>query len=372
MKRLRNIISARTLLLGISGIAAMVVGLVLYGITSVITGRLLTQQMAERWSDEKDASQISCFFSANAGTSVDSIEAFRRSLDASLVEASILNDSPNADARLWADAYSADGRITVKNDRATVSADAIGIGGDYFLFHPLKLLYGSYFSESDLNQDLCILDEDAAWQLFGSNNVAGMIVEIGGIPHVVAGVIEREDGRLAKAAGLDSTLIYVSYDTLCGLGSSNGINHYELVMPNPVKGYALSYVEENIGVAEKEVEIIENSTRYDLLKRFQVLGGFGIRSMNGKAIIYPYWENIARGYDDIVAVLTLFALLFLMYPTVLVLVLIVYAWKHKTWTAKSVLRTCLDRWEQLMEDVQARRLRKKKYKDRWDDEEEFK
>ena len=40
-------------------------------------------------------------------------------------------------------------------------------------------------------QDYCIIDQDAAWQLFGSNNVAGMTVKIGGIPHIIAGVVER-------------------------------------------------------------------------------------------------------------------------------------------------------------------------------------
>ena len=42
-----------------------------------------------------------------------------------------------------------------------------------------------------LMKDYCVIDEDAAWQLFGSNDVAGMTVYIGGVPHIVTGVIRR-------------------------------------------------------------------------------------------------------------------------------------------------------------------------------------
>ena len=38
---------------------------------------------------------------------------------------------------------------------------------------------------------------------------------------------------MEKAAGLTSTVVYVSYETLETYGTSNGINHYEIVMPNP-------------------------------------------------------------------------------------------------------------------------------------------
>ncbi len=371
MKRFVNSLSAGRIVLGISAVVSIVLFLILYGTASYLGNRLTTQKMAGRWSEQKDVAQVSCFFSPNAGINVDSIESFRHTLDAALMEASIVQESPNPGARLWADTYSADGKISVKSERATVSADAIGVGGDFFRFHPLQLLYGAYFSESDLNQDYCILDEDAAWQLFGSNDVAGMYVTIGGTPHVVAGVIHRETGRLNEAAGLDGTVIYVSYDTLDAYGQNNGINHYEIVMPNPVSDYAYNYVKEHIGVSEKQMEVVKNTGRYNLTNRFKIITQFGTRSMTGKAIIYPYWENVARGYEDIIAVLTLFAVLFLLYPTVLLLILLVTCWKHKTWTSRTVYLFLQDKWERKMEEVRAKRLRRKAYKDKFDEEEEF-
>lgn len=353
----------KKILLSISGAISFAIFLILLLVSNHLAGKQDSQQMAARWSEKKDVAQISCFFSANAKVSEDSILEFEHSLNASLQEASIALESENEGARLWVDAYSADGQISISNDRANISADAIGIGGDFFLFHPLQLLSGSYFSGNDINQDYCIIDEDAAWQLFGSNDVAGMMVYIGGIPHIVTGVVHRPEGRLEEAAGLSDTLVYVSYKTLSELGSSNGINHYEIVMPNPVSNFAENLVREKLGNNEKEVEILENSTRYSLVNRLKVLVAFGTRSMNGKAIIYPYWENIARGYEDVIALLTFFMLLFLLYPVVLGLVVFIRWWRNKGWTLKDLWHRLKDKTERYIE-----KRREEKRKDEEDED----
>ena len=345
----------KKLLLSISGAISLLLFLILLLVTNHLAKAQPAQQMAERWSEKKDVAQISCFFSANAGITRDAIEEFEHSMDQSLLEASITQESENPGARLWVDAYSAAGRITLTTDRGSLEADAIGIGGDFFLFHPEKHLQGSYFSGNDRMQDYCVIDEDAAWQLFGSNDVAGMTVYISGVPHMIAGVIERQSGRLAEAAGLDSTLVYVSYETLELYGTNSGINHYEIVMPNPVKNFALNHVKENIGAKENEIEVLENTSRYSLLSRIKLLGAFGTRSMNGKAIIYPYWENIARGYEDIIGVLTGVMLFFLLYPIILGLVFFIRWWRHKGWTFKDVWHWCRDKAERKIEMRRERR-----------------
>ncbi len=349
----------KKLLLSISGAISFVIFLILLGVTNHMANTQDSQQMAARWSEKKDVAQVSCFFSQNADITIDSIELFQYSVDTALQEASITTESTNEGARLWVDAYSADGKIEISSDRAAIEADAIGIGGDFFLFHPFQLLSGSYFSGNDLNQDYCVIDEDAAWQLFGSNNVAGMTVYIGGRPHLVSGVVRRPQGRLEKAAGLSDTLVYVSYQTLSELGTNNGINHYEIVMPNPVSNFAENLVRENFGSNEKEVEIIENTSRYSFVNRIQVMMDFGTRSMNGKAIIYPFWENIARGYEDIIATLTLFMLIFLLYPIILILVIVIKWWRHKGWTMKEVWHFLKDKAERYAEKRRAERKPKR-------------
>lgn len=359
----------KKLIFGISGGASFLFFLILLMVTDHMGRSQDSQMMAERWG-KKNAVQVSCFFSVNAGVTEDRIIEFEHTIDAALTDASVVQDSENPSARLWADAYSADGRLTLSSDRGSVEADAIGIGGDFFLFHPLKLLSGSYFSGNDLMQDYCIIDEDAAWQLFGSNNVAGMTVFIGGVPHVVMGVVERPEGRLQEAAGLDGTLVYVSYQTLDALGNSNGINHYEIIMPNPVTGFAEKFIRESLGSSEKETEVLENTSRYSFVSRLKLIPQFGLRSMNGKAIIYPYWENVARGYEDIMAVITLFQLLFLLYALLVGLVFFIVWWRHKGWTIKDKCLYVKDKAERLGERLRAKRLAGKNGEDwQWEAEE---
>jgi len=299
---------------------------------------LIPQHVATRWKEDGAVAQISCFFSVNTGVTPESIEEFEHNLDSALEQASIVVESPHASARLWADAYSASGKISVKSNIGNITTDCLGIGGDFFLFHPLPLLSGSYFSGNDVMQDYCVLDREAAWKLFGSNDVAGQIVYIADVAHVVTGVVEHEDSDWYKAAGLDNAMIYVSYDSLKKYGSSNGINHFEILMPNPVKGYAKGYVQGAIGVPEEEMELVENSARYDFLTQWKHIGKLSTRSMNGKAIIYPYWENVARAMDDRLAYILLFRLLFLAIVVMIVIVEIWRYWKHKKWTVKGVLK----------------------------------
>lgn len=349
----------KKIILGISGGVSFLVFLILMLTAHHVGQEQDSQTMAGRWSADGGAAQISCFFSVNANITEDRIKEFEHTIDSALSDAGVVQESENPGARLWADAYSADGKITLSSGRSSVTADAVGIGGDFFLFHPGKLLYGAYFSGNDLMQDYCVIDEDAAWQLFGSSDVAGMTVYISGIPHMITGVVERPEGRLEKAAGLDSTLVYVSYRTLTELGSSNGINHYEIVMPDPVSEFAYKFVSEKLGSDEKETEVVENSSRYSLLSRLKLIREFGTRSMNGKAIIYPHWENVARGYEDILAVITLFELLFLVYAIVIALVLFIGWWRHKGWTIREKWLILKDKAERLVEKYRARRLEKK-------------
>lgn len=355
----------KKIVLGISGGISLVIFLILLFAAGHIERSQPAQNAARRWSSEGDVSQVSCFFSAKASMTEDRLTGFRYTIDGALKDAGITLESDNPTARLWADAYSADGTISVSSDRAKLNnVDAIGIGGDFFLFHPLTLLSGAYFSGNSIDKNYCVIDRDAAWQLFGSNNVAGKIVFIGNYPYIVTGVVERPAGRLAEAAGLDSTMVYVDYETLNKLGRCNGINHYEIVMPNPVSGFAYDYIKKNLGSSEKETEVIENTSRYSFINRVKLIGTFGTRSMNGKAIIYPYWENIARGYEDILLVMTVFELLFLLYPTVLALVLFALWWRHKGWTLRDVYMKVKDKAERFVEKLRAVRQKRKTKRNR--------
>lgn len=314
----------------------LLVAFILALIRSGMIRRQESQQMAVRWSKDGDVSQISCFFSRDEGMTRDRLVAFEHKLDEVLQEASITSESENPDARLWTCAYSAQTTMLAASDTTSMNVKVIGVGGDFFRFHPQKLRYGNYFYESDLNQDYVVIDEEIAWQLFGGINVPGKVIEVNGKQHVVAGVIKRPQGEMEKQAGLANPILYLSYESYQKLGGTEPINHYEIVMPNPIKNFALDKVKENIGANENETEFVENTGRFSYVNSLKHFKGFAYRSMNAKAIIYPYWENLARGMEDVLAFLTVIVLICIAVPALITAIWLIYRWRHKKWTIKSV------------------------------------
>lgn len=312
----------RMILMGIS-----LFFLILFLFVSAYKQHMITslsdQQAYKRWNENGTAAQVSAFFKKEISVDERQIESFRHQVEASLQEAAIVKENAG---RLFVDAYSSLGKITVVSEMDSLEARAVGIGGDFFLFHQLKLVNGSYFSGNDLMKDSIIIDEEAAWKLFGSSDVAGMSVIIGGTPHYIAGVIQREKGRLAESAGLNESVVYVSHETLSAYGNCEGISSYELLAPNPVKGFAKGLLLEKFGFNETEMIVVENSTRFSMEALIPVILDFGIRSMQTSAVSYPYWENMARGCEDICAALLFLKITCLLIPAVIIVVVL---WKSR-------------------------------------------
>ena len=226
-------------------------------IEKVDSGKIYTY-----WSQEDDWTHISCFFSSKEVIETDDILRTRYNLEKKLTEDSVGVVSENPSARLYVDAYSANGEATVTYKTNSFTANAYGVGGDFFMFHPLELIYGSYFSESDLMDDYIIIDEKIAWQLFGSSNVVGKYVTIADVPHKVIGVYRKSEDAMSEKAGNEKATMYMSYASLSKYGKNLGINTYETMMPNPVTGYASKLMDEIWGKDQYTIVIIENSKRY--------------------------------------------------------------------------------------------------------------
>lgn len=283
---------------------------------------------AKRWSKDGSAAQISVYISEKAKFSLDDILKFRDKMEEKLMENDAL--SANGNKRVWADCYAAQGKVSVNSGETEIKFKAYGVSEDFFLFHPFELISGSYFSADNPAEDLVLLDEDCAWQLFGSTDIAGMEILIDGTPHVVSGVIKREDGMFQTAAGNNKPTIYLSYESFVRHGNVSAITSYEVVMPNLTRNYAKKIVKDKIGVTSGKREIVETSERYSYASLAGVLKDFGKRSMQKKMIVYPFWENAARGTEDVCALLFL---LFLILLTVIMGYLIIkgirYAWYNQ-------------------------------------------
>ena len=292
---------------------------------------LLTQEAAARWRGGSEArfAQVSVFLPVDGTIDKDAVRTFRSALDQAMVDASL--EAPEGGS-LWQDAYCGTAAsVAVSGPAGKATVKTYGVGGDFFLFHPLTLLSGSYISERDFVNDRVVLDENLAWQLFGSSDVAGMEVTIGERTYPVAGVVRLESDKASKKAQTEPAMLFMSYDALNAVQETK-IDTYEIVLPDPISGYALSVVQGKFPVGNGVA--VENSNRYSALSLAKVALDYGKRSMNTHAVIYPYWENAARLTEDYAALFLLLAVLLAICPVVCAAIWLVRTLKRLITQAK--------------------------------------
>lgn len=291
-------------------------------VLSSITSSLPSQHMASRWSKSENQrfSQLSVFYSAGSAIDLNTVYTMRVNIDKKLTENSVEALNPNA--RTWFDAFSTPAHLTVNSSRSdyTVSSEVncIATGGDYFLFHPLKLLSGSYYSDSDLMQDRVILDETLAWQLFGSNDIVGMTVVINEKRFYIAGVVLPDEDSASEYVYGSKPKMYISYTGLSNLlgDAAPYITAYEACIPNPVTGLAEKILSETAGLREDDntVKLVANSERYSLKKLAEIALDNGKRAVIDSPLVYPFWENAARITEERAASVLLAAAIMLIVP----------------------------------------------------------
>ena len=154
------------------------------------------QYPEKRWSaDNKPFSYVAAYFPATSCITDNEIKGFESEHITALKEASL---EAEGDARQFIDAYSFDSTTEItrdKNSRSPVNVNVTVIGGDFFFFHPMQLLSGSYISENDTMDDLIVLDDYTAWLLYGGSDIAGKSVLIEGNRFFVSGVVKPDPGK---------------------------------------------------------------------------------------------------------------------------------------------------------------------------------
>ena len=467
------------------------------------TGSMKDQNFASRWSPENDSSQVSAFISDASLISDDTIKELRTYFNSALTAQSlVLSEEQTLNgASLMDVSYCGIGAAEVSTASDSVAVTAIGVGGDFFNFHPLELLTGYYFSEAEPMRDRILLDDRTAWRLFGSANIVGMSVNIGGTPHYVAGVFRAPQKRFYNQAGMGEYLIYMTYDSLCrytesmsgssseegdidtsmmdalltprerksitafssiagvpaagqrisfisrhegvsavilpaaarqpfltafaaGLGGvdnlgdvdvgdgtddSGGadsdslpgssldktdtaggeddgadaddtpvgadrsemgnyrgnssvddggdggqqqeidrsrINCFEVILPDPISGFALRTTQSCLsssGLDMSQVTVVDNTHRFDKYRLALMLARPGLRSMQTAPIRYPYWENVALAWEDVLVPVA-FAQLFMRFsPFLFLLFLVLWYSTHKSWTLTGAIQIIQDR-----------------------------
>lgn len=371
----------------IVNIVLLVLYLIVTSIADNLTGSLYSQQEAMRWendevtnntkkdsdmedSDDKSSvlkklvgekkmpyAQVSAFISPAHGMMLDDVNGVRSTIAEKLNKDSY-SDSLT-EGRAWIDAYSCETSIDLRKDSNTLTASAVAVGGDFFQFHPMRLLSGNYISDTDLNHDRIVVDENFAWAMFGSNDIVGMQVWLGNNIFYIAGVVEVPKDKLSRIAYGDSNKVYISYSELKKTNDNLPITCYEAVLPNPISNYAYYALREAYGLIEEtddesmskeknplsfdDVEVRENTKRYNSMELLSNVKNWKLRTMHTAAVGYPYWENVARVQEDTQMKLLITRYLLLVFPLISLLWMIYGMWEKKTWTIMGLLLQEIDK-----------------------------
>lgn len=327
MKYLAEVFDKKRIRLLIAAGASLLLALIVTLVCVKITGKQSAQEAATRWSSDESFSQISVFLSELSGFDDKGAKNTDFSVISGLSTDSLYDDT--GEKRSFVSAYSAKGQVRLESSLSSGSFAAYGVSGDFFLFHQFDLISGSYFDSNYVMDDLIIIDKEVAWNLFGSTDVVGQVVNVGSRPHVVCGVINRDTGKINDLAGNNVPTVYLSYNSLMKFGMGTYISTYEALLPNPVTGYALELVKKSLAVDENSFEIVENTGRFHWTKLLKNVKNFGTRGMNAKAVVYPFWENVARGTEDYLTPVTVFAFLLFLFPCGILLYILGRMWKRR-------------------------------------------
>lgn len=304
-----------------------------------------SQQQAKRWQEDPSIKyhQVSAFMQQDCKIEFETIKEVRARIQEKLIQASYSQDSVSG--RLWIDCYVAKTKDSISKlselgAKGVDEVNIIGVGGDFFLFHTPTLLAGSTFGDKDITQDKLVIDENTAWALFGSSDIAGKTVEIEGKSFVISGVYQVPRDKNEKLAMGKENYIYMDYDTFHTLYPEKAIVSYEAIIPNPVNGFAMIALKEAFGenadqlyaddvmLSFSDKEFLDNTNRFEVWHLMKKLFHMPILLMRTTQVSYPYWENAVRALEWKLQMILSLQILCLLLPVVTIGLLVVILYKN--------------------------------------------
>ena len=246
---------AKIIALAAAGVLAVAGGLV--GLSILNTARSLWHENAAgRFAADERFAELSVFLPADANFTLDGVMHTRYEIEKALVARSI---PLSEEKRVYVDAFSAFDTVSAASDSGkTTTVRRRKIGGDPAFF------YESFAAAprigEDINHDRVLLSKTAAWRLYGGYELEDFPVTLGSDTFVVSGVIDDPVSADDKAFYGEDPLI------VCDIGRfpDTPVTLYEIILIDPVKGFAKDVLETALPVDKERVLIVENSARFSV------------------------------------------------------------------------------------------------------------
>jgi hypothetical protein len=228
----------------------------------------------------------------------------------------------------------------------TASLSVLPVGGNFFLFHPYELISGVYFSPDSVTTDAAVIDENAAWTLFGSSDVAGQLITISGKDYIISGVVRMPDNAFYKASKKAEAIAFVQFQNYANEG---GFTSFEVMLPNPVTGSALEMVNTAIGNdpasnSPKGIIVNENSSRYKFLTRLKSIPELTKTQIRTTDVVFPFYENAALVSDMTATFVLIGIFAVLLIPICTVLYLLNKLYKNRVKLFKDLIKQIKKLW----------------------------
>lgn len=252
----------------------------------------------------------------------DGMMQIKNTLESKLVENGIVQTSG------YLLSGSAEKAATLSRDTLSIDVISTVYFGDWFGLHPHIPIFGGYVDESAATTDFCVIDDLAAWRIFGSTDVCGMDVKINEKLYTISAVLAADRGTYAEYYG-EKPRVYILYNSAAMRDERITFTSLEAVLPEPVEGAAYSMLKEAVASYSDEIyTVTDRFSPRELFENIKEFSSLGV--MEGKS--FPYYENVARIMETKCASILVFESAFYILAAIFfitLLVLIVRPWLNR-------------------------------------------
>ena len=238
-----------------------------------LTATQTLQYEAERWQgpSEQSYSQVSVFWNEGEMNAAQA-EALSNELRASF---------PTDEIPPFVTAYGAKSSGLASYAHRRAEAELWSVSKDFFTLHAFSMAEGGPGTFARTGSE-AVLNEAAAFALFGSNDCIGEAFQMNGLGWRVIAVIQEPTGAANGAAFGAAPRIFLP------IADDASVTFYEAILPEYYSGYATQSLQNATGQS-----VTSSTDRFRLSRLWEKLKDF-FRTPPGETPPLPPWEQAAR------------------------------------------------------------------------------
>ena len=256
-------------------VTLLLAGILLWSILSIraIPSSQTLQYEAERWQGPSDQtySQVSVFWNEgemDAGQAKTLAEELQTSF-------------PTEEIPPFVTAYGAKSSGLAVYAHRSTEAELWSVSRDFFTLHAFSMAEGGPGTFADTGSE-AVLNEAAAFALFGSSDCIGEDIQISGLGWRVIAVIREPEGAANEAAFGTAPRIFLP------IADNDPVTFYEAILPEYYTGYAVQCLQNATGRT-----VTSSTGRFRLSRLWEQARNF-FRTPPDQTPPLPPWEQAAR------------------------------------------------------------------------------